>query len=248
MKNFNDPASGFTRAEINYQKNPNDDALTGKIPVQFNPTELSRKESAVFNSPDSKEESNRSFIDTKLENFTVTLMIDETERERGDDKGIGYYLQELRKLMRPLLAYENMKMPPLCRFHWKEFTYRGFLTSLEEKYTLFKPDGAPLRVQLTATFESHKTEEEKKREDSSENSRKFWTVREGDRLDLIAARLNGDPNRWRAIAEANGIEEPSQFPGPIGETRPADPDTGRPAELGPVYVGVRLLIPDPREA
>jgi nucleoid-associated protein YgaU len=34
------------------------------------------------------------------------------------------------------------------------------------------------------------------------------TVKDGDSLPSIAFRTYGDPNAWRAIADANGIENP----------------------------------------
>jgi len=45
------------------------------------------------------------------------------------------------------------------------------------------------------------------------NSARVWTVRTGDNLPAIAARVYGDPKRWRPIADANRIDNPLQFPG-----------------------------------
>jgi nucleoid-associated protein YgaU len=41
-----------------------------------------------------------------------------------------------------------------------------------------------------------------------------WTVKAGDKLPLIAAKVYGDPRLWRPIAEANGIDNPLRFPTP----------------------------------
>ena len=38
------------------------------------------------------------------------------------------------------------------------------------------------------------------------------TVRDGDSLQSIAYSMYGDPTRWRAIAEANGIDDPLALP------------------------------------
>ena len=39
-----------------------------------------------------------------------------------------------------------------------------------------------------------------------------WTVKSGDKLPVIAARVYGDPRLWRPIADANGIDKPLRFP------------------------------------
>lgn len=51
-----------------------------------------------------------------------------------------------------------------------------------------------------------------------------WTVKAGDKLPLIAAKVYGDARLWRPIAAANGIDNPLRFP------RPQD-------------LGRRLLVP-----
>ena len=45
---------------------------------------------------------------------------------------------------------------------------------------------------------------------------KVWTVKLGQTLASIANYEYGDPHKWRPIAEANGIEDPSRMvPGSI---------------------------------
>ncbi len=39
-----------------------------------------------------------------------------------------------------------------------------------------------------------------------------WTVKTGDKLPAIAAKVYGDPRLWRPIADANAIDNPLRFP------------------------------------
>jgi len=39
-----------------------------------------------------------------------------------------------------------------------------------------------------------------------------WTIKSGDTLPSIAARVYGDPRLWRPIADANSIPNPLLFP------------------------------------
>ena len=54
---------------------------------------------------------------------------------------------------------------------------------------------------------------------------KLWTVKSGDRLDLIADKALMDVSLWRKIADENNILNPREFP--------KDDDIGR-----------TLIIPD----
>ena len=55
---------------------------------------------------------------------------------------------------------------------------------------------------------------------------KVWTVKMGERLDVIAHKVLRDPLLWRAIAELNDIADPLTFPGPGDIGRPIFiPDT-----------------------
>ena len=39
-----------------------------------------------------------------------------------------------------------------------------------------------------------------------------WTIKIGDNLPLIAAKVYSDPRLWRLIADANNIQNPLLFP------------------------------------
>ena len=43
---------------------------------------------------------------------------------------------------------------------------------------------------------------------SSPDLYQTWLVSEGDRLDVIAYEVYGDPAWWRPLAEANGLRNP----------------------------------------
>lgn len=45
-------------------------------------------------------------------------------------------------------------------------------------------------------------------------TQRVWKVKKGDTLLSIAAEVYGDPRLWRKIADANGIQDPLQFPLP----------------------------------
>jgi hypothetical protein len=102
--------------------------------------------------------------------------------------------------------------PPICEITWGSapetlhFPFRGVVTGLTEKFTLFDGDGTPLRAELGVTF----TEFEPPKNDQKETDPEFTTrvVNSGDTLSSIAAEMYSDPALWRLIAEENSVEDP----------------------------------------
>jgi nucleoid-associated protein YgaU len=102
--------------------------------------------------------------------------------------------------------------PPVCRLSWGAagVFFQGVLESLEQQFTLFMDDGTPVRAKCTCTFKEWRTNYDDLNRQSTESSdvAKTRTVKIGDTLDRIAAEAYRDPRMWRAIAEANDIDDP----------------------------------------
>lgn len=104
------------------------------------------------------------------------------------------------------LVNTELHRPPLCRVWWGQIRLiEGPLTGLTQKFTRFLPDGTPVRAVLNCTFTDAALDSG---ELNSSDVQKTYTVRLGDTLQAIAARCYGDATRWRAIAEANDIDDP----------------------------------------
>ena len=93
------------------------------------------------------------------------------------------------------------------------------MTSLSVPYTLFKPDGTPVRAQAKiallqvekAARPSGGQDEAPEPDHAGLAGVRSHVVRDGDSLQSIAYAAYGDPTRWRAIAEANGIDDPMRL-------------------------------------
>lgn len=103
--------------------------------------------------------------------------------------------------------------PPLVQFKWggnpqlEEF--KGFITSLTIRYTLFRRDGTPVRAEVAITITGQTPAQGGQNPTSrAANSRRVHQVIDGDTLASIAYRELGKPAYWRAIAELNGIDDP----------------------------------------
>ena len=88
--------------------------------------------------------------------------------------------------------------------------------SVSAKYTMFANNGTPLRA--TCTLQLSVLPESWPRQNPTSGTPRIdrsHRVVLGDSLASIAYRKYGDPTLWRAIADANGIDDPTRLP--LGE-------------------------------
>jgi hypothetical protein len=174
------------------------------INVMFNPSDYTVSTTAKL----STETSNPFFNEVTLDDFTVRLIFDTYE----DKSDVRKLTNRIGKLVMPTVEGKEKKKPPICLFIWGNFTYKGIIYKITQKFTLFLSDGTPVRAELNVTFKALVTPKEYEKNMGIEACRKVWTVKSGDRLDLIASNALKDPALWRRIAEENNIDNPLAFP------------------------------------
>lgn len=190
-----------------------------RFPVLFNPSEYSYTREAKYSN---KEKGSPQFQGFDLQSFTISLFYD--TYESGKDVRTTY-TDDIANLTEPAISGQKSKRPPVCIFSWGQFNIKGTIQKVEQKFTMFLDTGIPVRAQLTITFNPVATAKEIEELTGTQACRKIWTVKSGDRLDLIAADTLKDPGLWRTIADLNKISNPLTFP--------TQNDIGR-----------RLIIPD----
>jgi nucleoid-associated protein YgaU len=189
--------------------------LSPRINVQFNPTEYTLNKAAQIaeisvlgiDSPILQ------FIRGQNERLTFDLFFDTTTTR---DRGMGERARDVRELTNPI--YQLVKMqpethaPPRIRFTWGAgLSFKAIVESVQQRFTLFNPDGVPLRATLSVQFREYKTLEEQLAELKLESSdhTKQRVVERGDTLNRIAAQEYGDPAQWRIIADRNASVIPN---------------------------------------
>jgi nucleoid-associated protein YgaU len=99
--------------------------------------------------------------------------------------------------------------PPLCDFRWGRVRFRGVLESVSGDFTLFLPDGTPVRATLGVSIQEVVTE--RQRPDYRLRPPATHVVIRGQTLDAIATANFGSVGRWRQIALANGVANPRKL-------------------------------------
>jgi hypothetical protein len=197
-----------------------------EVPFKFNPKEYAISKSAEWKSRENKGDNKApmpEFVGPKPAQLTLELFLDGTDGS-GDVSGHVDLLfscltsaQKSRSKQRPL--------PPFVQFSWGKVRFNGILKSVNVKYTLFRETGVPIRATCGLTIEELPTEPEGQNPTSGALApMRTHVLVDGDSLPWIAYREYGDPTLWRAVAEANAIDDPLRL-------RPGD----------------RLLIPSPSE-
>ncbi|MBN1439680.1 MAG: LysM peptidoglycan-binding domain-containing protein [Anaerolineales bacterium] len=199
------------------------------IEFQCNPTEYSL-EKGVQNS-----EINIPGLDSPLlqfirgqdERLTLELFFDTTEH------GMGAGATSVTTLTDSFYSLVKIKpedhAPPLISFLWNQRIagsglsgwtgnqnrpdFTGVIESIRQKFTLFSPEGVPLRATLTLVLREYKTLDDQIRQLNlqSPDRTQSHVVQSGETLGSISARHYRRPGLWRNIADANRIEDPRRL-------------------------------------
>lgn len=118
-------------------------------------------------------------------------------------------LAELAKI------HAELHQPPRCELWWgKRRLFLGVLTQLDQRFTMFMPNGTPVRATVDCVFTEYNTviDAVKRYELQSSDVAKTVVMTATDSLMSIAAAEYNDPAQWRVIAKANGIANPRAVP------------------------------------
>jgi nucleoid-associated protein YgaU len=183
-----------------------------QLTCMFNPKEYTIKKSSQWKSTPSKGAKSApktEFVGTNPKTLDMELFFESWESQSGDIKKDIESLFEWTNPTKDSLA-KNKPQPPIVLFCWGEtWSFDAYVKSVTAKYTMFNPDGSPLRATVTVGFEETPASANKQNPTSGGvPGRRTHLVREGDSLHSIAYREYGTPALWRSLAVSNGIDDP----------------------------------------
>lgn len=193
---------GFAKAKICIMDGSR---VVRTIEVLFNPSEYSLEGANSYKdtSVAGLDKPIVQFVNGLAGTLTMELYFD-TYTDRG-----GSDVTEKTDEVTELLGVEEHK-PPEVEFRWGTVKFRGVVQSVSQRFTMFLPDGTPVRAKLKVTFKGVKalSEQLKDPRRNSSDKTKRRTLTADSSIWLIAAREYGDPRCWRLIARQNRVDDP----------------------------------------
>jgi nucleoid-associated protein YgaU len=205
-------------------------APIGKIAFQFNPKELAISKSAKWErkpARGAKRSGPPEFGGAEPAKLTLEMFFDASFEH--DDSVVASVEKLLSCCVPTDQSIANKKeTPPLVVLRWGSVTaFAAYISSVSVKYSLFAPDGTPIRATCSVTMEEMPGVLAGQNPTSGAlETRRVHTVVTGDTLASVAYREYGDPTMWRVIAAANGIDDPLRIPAGTALQVPA-PDERR---------------------
>jgi hypothetical protein len=207
-------------------------AADGKeLEFRFNPKEYSVQKSAEWTRPTNKGAKHAAkpeFQGSKPRSVSMELLFDDWE-------GSGHLVDDIDTLLEWMTPDDNsitqkQPEPMVLKFQWGGqqplARFKGFLKSVNAKFTLFNQQGTPIRA--TASIQLEEIPNVKKATNPTSGSldgRRSHVLAAGDSLHSLAFQEYRNPALWRGLAVFNRIDDPLR-----------------------VRPGTRLLLPTAEEA
>ncbi len=196
-----------------------------EVSFMFNPTEykVSRSVQLHNEANAATEAGNSEFLGTQPLSLSMQLFFDDFASANGD---VTEKINKLFSWQQAIITDGVVGSPPLVKFDWGKNgilkNFRGVLTSVSASYTVFNKSGTPIQATVDITLEEAKPPAPVSDSEApgggglpginptsrALDARRIHVVVQGDTLASIANGEYGDPNYWRALAEANGIDDP----------------------------------------
>ncbi|TKK89553.1 peptidoglycan-binding protein [Herbidospora galbida] len=180
------------------------DTHTGdRMPVMYNPDEYrieQGNELAEIGIP-GLAASPVQYVRGRARTLTMDLFFDTYERQTD----VRAFTNRLAGLLRPA---PRSFAPPVLLFVMGRFSFRCVLAEADQRFTMFLPDGTPVRARVSVAFREFTEVEVETRRGFFAGPPTLHDITDRDTLPGLAATYLGDPGRWREIADANDLLDP----------------------------------------
>jgi len=150
------------------------------------------------------------FAKKEPDKIDFELLFDRTGVVNGMPVGALGVDEDLTKLKRLTVEYKGEEhRPRFVSIYWGTLKFDGCLETMDISYTLFNPQGLPLRAVVQVSFIGS-IEDEKRlhlENSSSPDLTHVRTVKAGDTLPLMCHRIYGDSKYYLAIAAVNELTD-----------------------------------------
>jgi len=189
----------------------NDKIAEFKVPINPESYTQNLKVNLDTNKGHGQQGTDPKYKSTEPEQFKLDIILDGTKTMEGydashDKKTVKQQLDDFQKCVYYMEG--DIHRPRFLKIFWgEEINFPCVLSQLDINYTLFYPDGSPLRIKISATFLKYLSE--KKREAEMKRRSPDLTheriAHSGDRLDLLTYNKYNDSKYFLQIATVNKL-------------------------------------------
>jgi len=214
-KEFRDPGEGIDKLTPTFETPINPESFTKnlKIDVDIRRQHGGRGTDVRFKST-APEELKIDFIldgtglmeGYKFENYVARVDSQDIKQEHLDVVSVHDQLDKFLNCVYKLSP--KIHRPKFLLIIWgSEIRFRGVLSNLDINYTLFNPDGTPIRAKLSCTFVDYKTREQRIAEDkpNSPDLTHYRKVKAGDKLHQMTYRIYNDTKYILQVSKVNRL-------------------------------------------
>jgi hypothetical protein len=200
------------------------------IPVHFNPESLKVAYANENRGGNQPRGGGAQYVGNQTSTLTIELLFDTTE-PRGDasdrapnndvrhiTKDVSHFIKPAESSRQQSSRNSSNRVPPLVSFEWGTFLFRGTVESLDETLDYFSEEGVPMRATMSLTIKNQDIRFDFGSPGAAEGalapsdeplpgSRPLQPARPGDSVQQMAGR-DGRSSDWKAIAAANGVDDP----------------------------------------
>lgn len=183
----------------------------GTFEVQINPASLKHEKGLKYSGGETTgtQISAQNFDKAKSSNLNFEFILDETGilplKKNRLNSSLDKVINHLEKIVYTINGETHR--PNYLIVSWGSFLFKGQLSSLNYDYTLFRPDGSPLRVKANISIEGYMDPltERKKAGLKSPDLTRIITIAAGENIPLLCMRIYGDASYCTDIAKINNL-------------------------------------------
>lgn len=213
----------LTKVEIRAFEDKEYKKQVGKFQLPINPEQFSQSFKVEYDSQQDQgsQGNNPKFKFTRPEELKLNFTFDGTGVVPNKKVANSFHKNVVKQVEEFLEIVYNIKgkthKPNFLRLFWGDFSFGSkfssaksfdcILKDLQINYTLFAPDGKPLRAKLSATFVHYIEPKRRGREqgNSSPDLTHLRKVKAGDTLPLMTYSIYGDPSYYLQVAKVNNL-------------------------------------------
>lgn len=154
------------------------------------------------------------FVSGGARTLQMELLVDTYEAHVEGGRALNRAGEDVRNLTRRITGLMEIDptthTPPVLLFQWASLAFTCVLSRVSQRFVLFRPDGTPVRAYVNVTFSEFRNVDLEPKEVKRETAdyTKARSLGQADSLQTLSTQEYGTPTAWRAIARANGIDDP----------------------------------------